>query len=445
MADKGGKTSSRTRGSGGPLDGAKIAPLLEANPTRKPGLRSSERDRTASSRMNYSQPTSDWPLPARSPIPEAMLDRIEKAANEHVSSLPPEVAKSIQDHHGMFVVGRDVVRRAIDGAFWASLTQEEGRTCRVNVRFGVPQGGQCRLAPVPLNPHVLRKLSPICDGPENAVLLDGAGNIVGIGCGENFGLQVSAFRPGVLVVSYLSRVLAVLEEGEWHWINGARPEAIQRIEAAFGGADFPDRFRRASVSLDLAVQARAAGRGAIFVLIENQNFEGLVWPPQLCMEQFTAAEDAFAMLRTKQAPVLATTLEEQRELDFARARVQALLRIANRITSAGAGIDGATVLELPDLRPRGFGAKIDVKDDCDEVLLIELPSHSVQSIPKSKLGGMRHQSSSRLVQRNHDAAVLTVSQDGTISFFVWVLKEARTVCVKHLDRYLAAETPRDAG
>lgn len=434
--------SSRKRGSRGHREGTKSIPLVEANPARMSGLPSSDGNRTAQSQAQSPQPTSGSALPATSPIPESMLDRIEKAANEHVGSLPSEMAKSFEEGFGMFAVGRELVRRAIDAAFWASLTREEGRHCRVNVRFGTPRGALCRIAPVPLGPHVLRKLSPLQDGPENAVLLDGAANIVGIGWGSNAGLQVSAFRPGVLVVSCLGRVLAVLEEGEWHWINGARLDAIQRIEAAFGGADFPDRFRRASVSLDLAVRARAAGRGAIFVLVENQNLEGLVWPPQVRVEQFSAAEDAFSMLRTRPAAAIPSTLEEQRQLDFDRVRVKSLLRIVSEITSAGAGIDGAAVLELPDLRLRGFGAKIDVQDDRGEVLLIELPSNTVQSIPRSKLGGTRHQASSRLVQRNRDASVLTVSQDGTISFFAWVVKQARAVCIRHLDRYLAAEVPR---
>jgi hypothetical protein len=60
-------------------------------------------------------------------------------------------------------------------------------------------------------------------------------------------------------------------------------------------------------------------------------------------------------------------------------------------------------------------------------------------IKEEETGGMRHQTAARLVHRNHDAMVITVSQDGPVSLFVWDHKDAIVVVIKYLDRYLLAD------
>lgn len=60
-------------------------------------------------------------------------------------------------------------------------------------------------------------------------------------------------------------------------------------------------------------------------------------------------------------------------------------------------------------------------------------------IQKKYLGGMRHQMAARLVQLNHDAMVITVSQDGLVSLFAWLHDHAFVIVIKHLDRYLVAD------
>jgi DNA integrity scanning protein DisA with diadenylate cyclase activity len=43
---------------------------------------------------------------------------------------------------------------------------------------------------------------------------------------------------------------------------------------------------------------------------------------------------------------------------------------------------------------------------------------------------MRHQAAARLVHRNHDAMVITVSRDGPVSLFAWVHDDASVVMIK---------------
>jgi hypothetical protein len=114
--------------------------------------------------------------------------------------------------------------------------------------------------------------------------------------------------------------------------------------------------------------------------------------------------------------------------------------MTKQILSTGAGIDGACIIDIPSFALRGFGAKISAASVDLELDVLEVPTEGqIQKTPLAQIGGMRHQSSARLVAANHDANVLTVSQDGTVSFFAWNLSTQTLLMIKYIDRVLAAE------
>jgi hypothetical protein len=175
--------------------------------------------------------------------------------------------------------------------------------------------------------------------------------------------------------------------------------------------------------------ARRAGRGATFVImpVDRQEGIGTVSYP---VEAFLALPQALDAWRQASRATPSMTERDQ---------IRGLVDNALAVAAAGAGIDGATLIDDSNLSLLGFGAKINANDDELDVGLIELPNTDVRMVKKKELGGMRHQTAARLVQLNHDVMVITVSQDGPVSLFAWVHDDANVVVIKHLDRYLVAD------
>ncbi len=253
-------------------------------------------------------------------------------------------------------------------------------------------------------------------------------NIVGVGpwYGD---VGIVAHRPGHLVVVDGSIVLGVFDEGNWVTVGGNELNFSQMLGRALPHEPFRDRFLKATLIVRLAMGARRAGRGATFVIIPADRQEG-IGSVSYPVEAFLALPQALDAWR--QASQATPPITE-------RDQIKGLVGNALAVAAAGAGIDGATLIDDSNLRLLGFGAKISANDDESVVGLIELPNTDVRMVKKEKLGGMRHQTAARLVQLNHAAMVITVSQDGPVSLFAWVHDDANVVVIKHLDRYLAAD------
>jgi len=85
-----------------------------------------------------------------------------------------------------------------------------------------------------------------------------------------------------------------------------------------------------------------------------------------------------------------------------------------------ADVDGAIVV-TKDLRVLGFGAKIAVDGAQPHVCMFK-PEPGEQEIvptPSEALGGTRHQSAAKFVERNKDSLALVISQDRRLSVAHW--------------------------
>lgn len=367
--------------------------------------------------------------------------------------LPPDTLEYIMDRAARGRVGlpgdsplyvpapRDL-EAAIDTVFWTMQSQEEGRSALSRLRFTDVFDPFCRIEPAPLTTETLRKLPPLLDVPENWLLVDRENRVVGVSAGQLMGLEVAATSRGDLVISRLHAVIALLEAGTWHHVDGGRPRVLQLLQPAFDLGGFPARLTAASIVLDFAMWARSQRRGAAFVLTPSPETIGLL--PKYPIETFPAAATLIERLRSP--PTEAIDLSEGAQayeaLQMAVEAQEAQVALAVSVISAGAGIDGATLLDSKTLLPLGFGAKIEFTRDDFEVSLIELPAAVARLVKKKDLGGMRHQSAAGLVYANHEVTVITVSQDGTISLFAWLSSDQRVVVLKHIDRHLAAEPLR---
>jgi hypothetical protein len=317
--------------------------------------------------------------------------------------------------------------------FWASLSDEEGKPALARVLFGDIRNPYCRLQPREVSTSALCKLAPLLDVPSNALLIRRDANIVGVGQWQNGDIGVVAPRPGHLAVVDGSMVLGVFDRGNWVIVGGSSRNISEMLQRALPDGDSRDRFLKATLIVRFAMKARRTGRGAAFVLVPDAQPNG-IGNASYVVEEFTAMPHALEAWRraSRATPSIA-------ERDQNRGLVSSAMAIA----AAGAGIDGATLLDNTNLRLLAFGAKINALDGDFDIRLIELPGNDIQVIKKEKIGGMRHQTAARLVHQNHDATVITVSQDGPVSLFLWDQGIASVKMFKHLDRYLEAEAGFD--
>jgi hypothetical protein len=353
------------------------------------------------------------------------------------------VLDEIERGTGRFHPPEELLSQTIDAVFWASLSQEEGKSALARVQFADIRDPYCCLEPREVTAEAVRKLSPLLDIPSNALFIRRDAMIVGVGPWQTHDFGIIANRPGRLAVLDGDMVLGVFDKGDWVIVGGSSVNAGQILQGALSGTAFPDRFRKAGLILRLAMQARRAGRGATFVLLpaDRQDGIGSISYP---VDEFSALSKALEEGRDGGAAPGSSDLQNQMYwVHMQREARRALVRTSTAIAAAGAGIDGATLIDEVNLRLPDFGAKIDAPDDGSDLRLIELPSTNGQLAKRKDIGGMRHQTASRLVQRNHDATVITVSQDGPVSLFAWVMDDARVLMIKHLDRYLEAEAGFD--
>jgi hypothetical protein len=346
----------------------------------------------------------------------------------------PEALEFIERASGLFEPEPDLLRETIDAVFWASLSEEEGKPALARVLFGDIRDPYCRLEPCEVTPDALRKLSPLLDASSNALLVRKDARIVGLAQWINRGVGVVAHRPGRVAVLDGSVVLGVFEKGNWVIVGGSRVNFDAILQRALTGGRFSDRFLKATLIVTLAMEARRAGRGATLVIVPATHQDG-IGSVAYRVEDFPALPKALEAWRRARAATRGFVERDQ---------MRDLVGTAIAIVAAGAGIDGATLIDDANLQLLGFGAKINAPDDNFDITLIDVPKSQGEKIDKEKTGGMRHQTAARLVYRNRDAMVITVSQDGPVSFFAWDESTASVIMIKHLDRYLEAE-PRFAG
>jgi hypothetical protein len=370
-------------------------------------------------------------MPSATIVPDDILLRLISA--RPVDYTNAETRDEMERLSGCFEPTPELLRRTIDAVFWASLSEEEGKPALARVLFSDIRSPYCRLQPCEVSTTALCKLSPLLDVSSNALLVRRDANIIGAGQWQSGDIGVVARRPGRLAVLDGSMVLGVLDKGNWVIVGGSSINISAILQRALPDGDPRDRLLKATLVVRFAMKARRAGRGATFVLVPDTQPNGIGAASYL-VEEFTALPEALEAWRRASRDTPSIAEREQN---------RGLVSSAMAIAAAGAGIDGATLIDKMNLRLLAFGVKINALDGDFDIRLIELPQNDIQVIKKEKTGGMRHQTAARLVHQNHDATVITVSQDGPVSLFVWDQGEASVMMFKHLDRYLEAEAGFD--
>lgn len=341
----------------------------------------------------------------------------------------------------------------LNDLFWASMLAEEGRAVVGSVCICSPNEAprSRRLsAPVVVSPQALVQLFVASPSNHLAVHLEaGVPSVWGfIDACPMFTLRVHVPAVGTLVVSEGASVIAVFQKGDV-----LLPKPIDRSDWALllaktlGDAPFPQRAMTAARLQVVAFAMHSHGHGGALLIAPPFESGGEIADVSVkyrfdprganCVLDALAELLAAQQRRDKatsrsmtpsDAPQLAALLESS--VDAHRQLLQKLLRSIGALSR----IDGAVVMDT-DLRVHGFGAKLSGSQDTFAVVVLDAISESVSEVPVSSLGGMRHQSAARYVQRNPASMVVVASQDGRLTLFAWVVDRGQVAAVRGLEHY----------
>jgi hypothetical protein len=141
-------------------------------------------------------------------------------------------------------------------------------------------------------------------------------------------------------------------------------------------------------------------------------------------------------------PALLTALEAVKAADDAQlvdahiARFQKMLRNVGKLTA----FDGAVVLR-DDLTVLGFGAKLNCPpEDFTVSRLNAVTREKLRERPIYELGGTRHQSAARFVNRYRDCRVAVSSQDGRLTLVAWAQESGAVVAISGFEHFVWGES-----
>ncbi len=251
---------------------------------------------------------------------------------------------------------------------------------------------------------------------------------------------------GTVVVSDSGNVLAILERGEVILPETADKSSFSRMVAkALGDAEsFSERLHKASLIQKVVVEIHRQGHGGALVMVPASDetwkadieltfkFEASssqAVPARL--KELTEAQGLSDESKSSQNQVGGSEMSELRS--FAVTAHQGLLNSLLSSIGAHSAIDGAVVMDT-SLRVLGFGAKLNANPpEPFDVTVIDCLSGGKSDKNLKDLGGTRHQSAARFVQKHDEAMIFVASQDGRLTLFAWLIAENNVCAVRQLE------------
>lgn len=316
------------------------------------------------------------------------------------------------------------IEEIIDGAFWASLRQEEGYFPRISLALLPPEKAGRPLIfarPLRFTPATLSRLAPAVERPEihlgvwregKELCIWGTTRIIPKLC---FVLEV--VEPGLLVIKYRRGEdpgkyinVAVLRGDEVKLVDeedASLPECPAVLTSLLGFGSVADA---GNVLVQLAVSMRAHGRGGALLIVPKHSE---TWRESILHPILYSITPPFSEL---------TELMQQ-EVSERRSRTwQEALRRAVAAVAGLTAVDGAALMN-DQHELLAFGAKIVRRKGGKRVerVIITEPVIGTPAtvVEPEQLGGTRHLSAAQFVQDQRDAVALVASQDGRFTIFVW--------------------------
>jgi hypothetical protein len=262
-------------------------------------------------------------------------------------------------------------------------------------------------------------------------------------------LRIQVPGIGSLVVSEDTSVVAVFQRGDV-----TMTDSIDRMDWALffakmlGDSPFLDRVKLAARFQEIVFTMHAQGHGGALVI--TPPFDSEANPTDISIkyrfdakgsncvrdatDELVAAQQRFedATLQhgsgSGNASMLLSLYESS--VDAQRQLLTKLLQSVGELSR----IDGAVVMDT-DMRVHGFGAKLSGTQGHFAVTVLDAIAKTASEMSVSDIGGMRHQSAARFVNRNPDSMVVVASQDGRLTLFTWLVDRKQVVVVRGLEHY----------
>ena len=344
------------------------------------------------------------------------------------SSISSRASRSTPTLRKTQTISATDVSRALDVAFWASVTSNEGRPTRARMLFVEPELLPTPLrfdAPISYEPARITRLAPAvpeggCIGVSPSTMTIWGMTAVDPGSSIN-ALEIVIPTPGVLHVRIGPlRPFCVVSDGNATVLDDAAlmlPERLRELlgKSLVGDLETTQRAWRECLIV-AALARRILRRGTGGALLFVPGVEG-AWTRFVDIAYRFAAPD--------------TTLRDAvaSELDGLGALVRAGRARGAQVAGSAPGtsprrrrrcdasrrtpsVDGAVVVTR-DLEIVGFGAKIVAPSETSHVVI----GDDLVSIEDT--GGMRHQSAARFVGASRDCAATVISHDGHVSLLHW--------------------------
>lgn len=321
--------------------------------------------------------------------------------------------------------------RALDVAFWASVTSNEGRPTRARVLFVEPEMLPSPLrfdAAISYEPARITRLAPavpeggcICVSPTTMTIW----GMTAVDPGSSINaLEIVIPTPGVLHVRIGPlRPFCVVSNGRALVMADAAlmlPERLRELleKSLVGDLETTQRaWRECLIVAALARRILRRGNGGALLFVPGVDgawtrFVDIAYrfaSPDGTLRSAVASEIEGADARTF-APEAPEALKWQ-AVGAAPGHLSAEAAALRRVAPY-AEVDGAVVVTR-DLEILGFGAKIVAPTGTSHVLV----GDDLVSIEDT--GGTRHQSAARFVGMCSDCAATVISHDGHISLLHW--------------------------
>lgn len=360
----------------------------------------------------------------------------------------------------------DVLRNILEGAFWASLEEEEAKkhlfTLEIESSFWdmgiMPQRGY--LFDKNIDYSYLSKLAPALEKNTNykiGVWYDKENKPYIWGFSElNLDkFNITAIASGKLVISYKflpsillekERVRVLKQKDIFFDILFSR-QTIDSEQSEEKRIQTEKRLHFVSyVLIEIAILMMEHGHGGclLFVKKDSEWKNSISLPIVYASNSFLPYSGAAFKLKSAMDIFNDEPLpqwseiypEEERKKVFSQEAARHQLEDAVNLISRLTAVDGATVI-TNSFSVSGFGAKIKPinSEDVPKKVIIEEPFENYEDIEKELafLGGTRHQSAAQFVYDQKDSIAIVASQDGKLSVMYWDKEIEKVRVIQHAE------------
>lgn len=342
------------------------------------------------------------------------------------------------------IPSENILSQIIGTCFWTSLEREEGRPLSFSISY--EKYIEDDIPWLTFNPYLsfdvptLVKLAPAI-GTNAAVQIWSENNklkIWGRRDSESNYFSVRVLDPGQIVVKLFNEPIAILSGAEFFLIKdsllgryGSMWDKLSDEETNSKSNEFFGIKRQALIQT--IKQMRQFGHGGTLIIVnKNSSFMESIEHVRYRLTK------AYSDLQFNLGYYLDNLDEKKNESLQMNQAIQEAAKDLATLTC----VDGAVILDK-SLAVIGFGAKLKPSNDTpfDKFIVKIDPfdhQEQIQIIKRLEdLGGTRHQSAARFAIDNKDAIAIVVSQDGTVSTFVWEVLESNENKDGKLERLFA--------